>query len=105
MDPKIKKMISVMSEKESRRRGRRKKEKWFVYVLQCKDGSFYTGITNDLEKRVETHQAGKGAKYTRCRLPVKLLYSENCVGRTSALVRECAVKAYSRKEKEKLVAV
>jgi len=51
---------------------------WKLYILRCRDGSLYTGITTDLEKRVATHNSGKGAKYTRGRCPLELVYSENC---------------------------
>lgn len=75
---------------------------WFLYILECGDGTFYTGITNNLEKRLNTHNKAKGARYTRTRLPVRLIYSETCGGRSEALIRECAVKALP-KEKKRLL--
>lgn len=75
----------------------------YAYVLECSDGTFYTGWTTDLEKRLAVHNKGKGAKYTRMRLPVKLLYFEEYEDKSSALKRECQIKKMSRKEKEKLV--
>lgn len=76
---------------------------WFLYVLQCQDDTFYTGITNNLEKRMKAHNDGKGAKYTRTRRPVTLLYYEKCSDRSAALIREAAVKAMPRKKKESFV--
>lgn len=75
----------------------------YVYVLQCADGTFYTGWTTDLEHRVTAHNSGKGAKYTRSRLPVKLVYYELYGDRSEAKRRECAIKKLTRAEKEKLV--
>ena len=76
---------------------------WFVYILKCQDGSLYTGITNDLERRLKMHNNGKASRYTRIRRPVVLLYHETCASRTQALVRECAVKALPRVKKEELI--
>lgn len=87
-----------------RRKKSRLKEPWFVYILECKDGTLYTGIAKDLEKRFHAHNQGKGAKYTRTRLPVILKYQEICKNRTQALIRECEVKTYSRPKKEALIA-
>jgi len=78
-------------------------EPWQLYILLCADGSFYTGVTKDIERRLAQHNAGKGARYTRTRTPVLLAYQETCESRSHALVRECNVKALSRKEKENLV--
>ncbi len=72
---------------------------WVCYLLQCADGSLYCGITNDLDKRLATHNAGEGAKYTRSRLPVTLVYSEACVDRLLALRREREIKALPRTAK------
>jgi putative endonuclease len=78
--------------------------KWHVYVLQCADGSLYTGITTDLERRVIEHNNPlKGAKYTRARQPVVLVYSEKAEARSEAQVREAALKKLSRAEKIKLI--
>jgi putative endonuclease len=75
----------------------------YVYVLQCADGTFYTGWTTDLEHRVAVHNSGKGAKYTRSRLPVELVYYELYEDRSVAKRREYAIKKLTRAEKEKLV--
>ena len=77
---------------------------WLLYILNCHDGSFYTGITNNLERRVEQHNAGIASKYSRARLPVKVIYTEACENRSNASKRELAVKKLSRKAKEKLLA-
>ena len=76
---------------------------WFVYILKCKDNSLYTGITNDLEKRIKVHNLGKGAKYTKARLPVSLLYSETYQTKGDALRRELEIKKLKRIEKLALV--
>lgn len=78
-------------------------ETWYLYILQCGDGSFYTGITKDIERRLSEHSSGKGARYTRSRIPLTLVYQETCPNRSAALIRECSVKALPRKEKERLV--
>jgi putative endonuclease len=75
---------------------------WFLYIVECNDGSLYTGITNDILKRVQKHNDGKGASYTRTRRPVKLLYYESCANRSAALIRECAVKSLPRDKKLEL---
>lgn len=76
---------------------------WFVYVLQCGDGSLYTGVTVDLEARTACHNEGKGAAYTRSRLPVQLVWSEPAADRSAALKREIAIKRLSRAAKLKLI--
>lgn len=102
MDSKYKRMLDGMQSKEKISR-RKKQEPWFLYILECSDGSLYTGITKDLEHRLKTHSAGRASHFTRVRLPVRLLYQESCAGRTQALVREYAVKQLPRKKKEALV--
>ena len=77
---------------------------WKLYILRCGDGSLYTGITVDVEKRLEAHRAGKGAKYTRGRGPLERVYTEDCGDYSAALRRELEVKALPRGEKEKLIA-
>jgi predicted GIY-YIG superfamily endonuclease len=72
---------------------------WFVYMLECADGSLYTGIARDLDARVRIHNDGTGAKYTRGRLPVKLIYSETTDSRSSALRREHEIKQLPRQSK------
>ena len=75
---------------------------WYVYILRCGDGSLYTGIARDVQARLEAHRSGKGAKYTRGRSPLELVYTEQCVTKSEALKRELAIKALPRAEKEKL---
>lgn len=75
---------------------------WVVYILQCADGTLYTGITNDLKKRLAAHNRGTGAKYTRGRGPVKLAYKERRKTKGSALRREAEIKKMSRKAKLRL---
>lgn len=96
-------MIDGMVRKEKKSRKKSKDKDWLLYILGCADGTFYTGVTKDLENRLKMHQKGKASKYTRARLPVELLYQEACGTRTQALVRECEVKGYDRKRKEKLI--
>lgn len=72
---------------------------WTVYMLRCSDGSLYTGCTNDMFRRLEAHRRGKGAKYTRSRLPVELVYQETAENRSAALRREFAIKHLSRMQK------
>ena len=73
---------------------------FFMYVLLCKDQTFYTGYTVDLEKRIATHNAGKGAKYTRMRTPVTLLYAKEFATKQKAMKAEAAFKKFSRPQKE-----
>ena len=77
---------------------------WIVYILQCADGTLYTGITNDLERRLAEHQAGQGAKYTKGRGPFQLVYQEICQSRGLASKREAEIKSLDRKAKLLLVA-
>ena len=76
---------------------------WTVYILRCGDGSLYTGCTNDLPRRLEAHQNGKGAKYTRSRPPVALAYQEEAVDKSAALRREIAIKRLPREKKLLLI--
>lgn len=76
---------------------------WCVYILRCRDGSLYTGCTNDIAHRLAVHQSGKGAKYTRSRLPVCLVYQEEVAGRSEALRRESAIKRLTREQKLRLL--
>lgn len=77
---------------------------WHLYILRCGDNSLYTGITTDVKKRLEAHKSGKGAKYTRGRGPLKLVYREECGSHSDALKRELAVKALPREQKQALIA-
>ena len=76
----------------------------YTYILYCADGTLYTGWTKDIERRLAEHNAGKGAKYTRSRIPVKLVYLEECADDITAKKREYAIKKKKRKEKLKLIA-
>ena len=76
---------------------------WYLYILRCKDDTLYTGITTDVEKRLEQHRSGKGAKYTRGRAPLELVYQESCTDHSAALKREREVKALPREDKRILI--
>ncbi|NQT63145.1 MAG: GIY-YIG nuclease family protein [Candidatus Marinimicrobia bacterium] len=78
-------------------------ESGFVYILQCSDGSYYTGSTKDLERRIQQHQAGEGAKYTQQRRPLKLIYAEEFDRIDVAFYREKQIQSWSRKKKEALI--
>ncbi len=75
----------------------------YVYILLCSDNTLYTGWTNNLEKRIKIHSLGKGAKYTKSRLPVKLLYHEIYESKSAALKREAEIKKMSRAKKLELI--
>lgn len=75
---------------------------WKLYMLRCGDGTLYTGITTDIDRRLEEHRSGKGAKYTRGRSPLELVYCEECGDKSTALKRELEIKALPREEKLKL---
>ena len=77
---------------------------YLVYILRCGDGTLYTGCTNDLPRRLRAHQAGRGAKYTRSRLPVELVYQEAAPDRSAALRREAAIKRLDRGAQLALIA-
>ena len=77
---------------------------WFVYILRCRDGTLYTGIAIDLERRLEAHRRGAGAKYTRSRRPLTLAYHERQPDRSSALRREAAIRRLGRAGKLALIA-
>ena len=78
-------------------------KKWFVYLLLCRDQTLYCGITDDVQRRLEMHRSGKGAKYTRGRGPLELVYTEECESYSSALKREYAIKQLPRSVKLKLI--
>lgn len=77
---------------------------WWVYILRCKDGTLYGGSTDDLQRRLALHNAGKGAKYTRGRGPVEFVYYEECPDRSAAVKRESAIKKLKRPAKLRLIA-
>ncbi len=76
---------------------------WTVYILRCGDGTLYTGCTNDLPRRLAAHQSGRGAKYTRSRLPVEPVYREEAADKSAALRREAAIKRLDRRKKLALI--
>lgn len=76
---------------------------WYLYILRCGDGSFYTGITTDVAHRLQMHESGRGAKYTRGRAPLELVYCEPCADHSAALRREIAVKRLTKQEKIQLI--
>jgi len=78
-------------------------KQWVLYILECGDGSLYTGITNDLVRRLSQHENGQGAKYTRGRGPFRLAYREKCIDRSQASKREIEVKSLNRTEKQLLL--
>ena len=95
-------MISF-SQKDVYNEWREVKNMNYTYILQCSDGTYYTGWTNDMGKRLKTHNEGKGAKYTRARRPVTLAYYEAFETKEEAMRREWEIKQMTRKEKEKLI--
>jgi putative endonuclease len=76
---------------------------WYVYMLRCNDNSLYTGITNNLNKRIKNHKSGKGAKYLRGRLPFQIVYKEICINRSQACKREIFIKKLNKNNKEILI--
>lgn len=80
-------------------------EKHYVYILKCADGTLYTGWTNQLKKRLAAHNGGRGAKYTKPRLPVELVYYETFSTKQEALRRECAIKKMKREDKLALLSL
>ena len=84
-------------------RGASRMSQWNVYIVECADGSLYTGIAKDVERRVSAHNTGQGAKYTRSRRPVTLVYRETATDRSAALRRELAIKQLRPAEKRSLV--
>lgn len=77
---------------------------YWVYILRCRDGTLYTGMAKDVARRLDAHNRGKGAKYTRGRGPVEVVYQERCSSKPAALRREIAIKKLSRAEKLALIA-
>lgn len=102
MGPKYKRMIDRMMAKKKVKKGKRQ-DKWVLYILQCSNGAFYTGITNNVERRFKMHNEGKASKFTRTRRPVKLIYQEKCGTRIDALSREYKVKTFTRQRKKELI--
>ena len=75
---------------------------WHTYIIECKDGTLYTGITNNLKRRIQAHNSGNGCRYTKFRFPVQLVYSEELPGKVEALKREAYIKGLPRKKKLEL---
>lgn len=75
----------------------------YTYMVRCKDGTLYTGWTNNIEKRIKAHNSGTGAKYTKSRRPVKLVYCEEFATKEEAMKRECAIKRMGKRAKEKMI--
>ena len=78
-------------------------KKWTIYILRCSDTTLYTGITTDIQRRLQEHLSGKGAKYTQYRTPLKLVYTETAFSRSQASKREITIKALSRQKKQLLI--
>lgn len=78
-------------------------DRWFVYILECSDGSYYTGITCGLDRRVAEHKSGKGARYTRIKGVKELLWSKSCASRSDALKLEAKIKSFTKPEKRLLI--
>ena len=78
-------------------------ENWFVYLLKCSDNSYYTGIAQDVEERLNRHQTGRGAKYTKARLPVELVFTEEVENHSKAIVREKWLKRQTHAVKQELI--
>jgi putative endonuclease len=106
MKPKYKRMLKGMEARAAKKKPRKGVAEtaavWHLYILECGDGSLYTGVTTDIGRRVREHQEGKGARYTRTHGPVSLVHTEECGSRSQALSRECAVKAMPRRKKAEL---
>ena len=92
-----------MQKKDRKPKARPSGEKWFVYIVRCGDGSLYTGITKDVKRRCQQHNAGMPSRYTRSRRPVKLVYHEPRPDQSSALKREAAIKAMNRRGKMTMI--
>ena len=84
--------------------GERRRRGWCLYLVKCADGTLYTGITNDLRRRIDQHNRGTASRYTRSRLPVELAYREGCRDKSGALKKEHRVKSLSRRAKEAYIA-
>ena len=78
-------------------------KKYYTYILKCADDTLYCGYTDDVKKRLDVHNSGKGAKYTKSRLPVEVVYEESFATKSEAMKRECEIKKLSREDKMKLI--
>jgi len=79
------------------------RQAWFVYIVRCNDDTLYTGMTNDIVRRIDQHNAGTASRYTRVRRPVELVYQQQVESRSAALKREYAIKQLTRRQKEQLI--
>jgi predicted GIY-YIG superfamily endonuclease len=104
MKPRYRSMLRKMEVREGKNPALPLAATWSLYILKCLDGSFYTGVTTDIDRRFREHEAGRASRFTRTRRPVVLVYQETCGSRSVALSRECAVKSMGRQGKEDLVA-
>ncbi|MGB8957886.1 MAG: GIY-YIG nuclease family protein [Candidatus Aminicenantales bacterium] len=104
MKPRYRSMLRKMEAREGQAPAPAPEAAWSLYILRCRDESFYTGVTTDIDRRFHEHEAGRASRFTRTRRPVVLVYQETCGTRSQALSRECAVKSMGRKGKEDLVA-
>jgi putative endonuclease len=104
MKPRYRSMLRKMEARENQNPTQATAATWSLYILRCRDGSFYTGVTTDINRRFHEHEEGRASRFTRTRRPVVLVYQEKCGSRSLALSRECAVKSMGRQEKEDLVA-
>ena len=104
MKPKYRRMLRGMKNSAEPSAGNGSSATWHLYILRCGDGSYYTGVTTDIDRRVREHQEGKASRYTRTHQPIALVHREECGGRSQALSRECAVKSLNRTAKDALVA-
>jgi putative endonuclease len=104
MKPKYRRMLRGMKDTAGPPTESGSPAAWHLYILKCGDGSYYTGVTTDIVRRVREHREGKASRYTRTHQPVALVHREECGGRSQALSRECAVKSLSRAAKDTLVA-
>jgi predicted GIY-YIG superfamily endonuclease len=97
--------FSCMAKKDRKPKAKPSGDKWFVYIVRCADGSLYTGITKDVKRRCQQHNAGTASRYTRSRRPTKLVWQEAQPSQSAALKREAAIKAMTRKEKLTMIRV
>jgi len=104
MKPRYRSMLRKMEAREIQIPARATAATWSLYILRCRDGSFYTGVTTDIDRRFREHEEGRASRFTRTRRPVVLVYQEKCGSRSQALLRECAVKSMDRRGKGDLVA-
>lgn len=104
MKPRYRGMLRKMVARENQILAQATATTWSLYILRCGDGSFYTGVTTDIDRRIREHEEGRASRFTRTRRPVVLVYQEKCGSRSHALSRECAVKSMGRQGKEDLVA-